>query len=209
MGATLLLSFLLLWRLSLAVPSSSPLPATDGAASVDYYNVLVAAAHALCGAQGLDRLRIQLKLLLTDGASVMLKFGNMLRELIPELIHLTCACHQLSLVANKIRDTLPKADSFVHRFTDFLAKSTNAQAYRAATGLALPPSYVATRWGLWLKAVAFINENIQLISEFLAGNAEHDETAAGLSASAIKTLVREQLTTAAAHLFVSDMPSKS
>ncbi|KAF0760196.1 DUF659 domain-containing protein [Aphis craccivora] len=96
-------------------------------------------------------------LLLSDAAPYMVKSGDVLKVLYPNLIHVTCLAHGLNRVAEKVRDMFPNVNKLVNNIKKiFLKAPSRVEVYREIMqNIPLPPEPVLTRWGTWLEAVVF------------------------------------------------------
>ncbi|KAJ3617252.1 hypothetical protein MTP99_007347 [Tenebrio molitor] len=72
----------------------------------------------------------------------MLKAGKNLKVFYPAMLHVTCLAHGLNLVAVDIKHQKEKCPN-----------------------LKLPPEPVLTRWGTWLEAAVFYQENFTTIKD--------------------------------------------
>lgn len=57
----------------------------------------------------------KVKLLLTDGASYMLKAGKNLQVFYPTMLHCTCLAHALNLVAETVRENYPDVNKIISK----------------------------------------------------------------------------------------------
>lgn len=90
----------------------------------------------------------KLKLLLSDAAPYAIKTGIMLKTLFPKLKHVTCVCHMLHRLAEKIRDISPKTNYIISEFKRLLHKNKENQLlFTENTKLKLPKFPIITRWG--------------------------------------------------------------
>ena len=96
-------------------------------------------------------------LLLSDAAPYMVKSGDVLKVLYPNLIHVTFLGHGLNRVAEKVRDMFPNVNKLVNNIKKiFLKAPSRVEVYREIMqDIPLPPEPVLTRWGTWLEAVVF------------------------------------------------------
>lgn len=130
-----------------------------------------------------------LKLLITDGASYMLKAGSILKETFDDLCHVTCISHALHRLAEFVRSKHPLCDEFVSLMKKLLRKNNfNKKLYKEMTKLPLPRHPITTRWGTWLESAFFYSENIDAILHFI-DNVDSDQSAASLK---IHQLVHNQ-----------------
>jgi len=107
-------------------------------------------------------------LILSDQAKYMIKAVNSIRNLFPNIHHISCIVHALHLVCEDIRNSFENADKFVANFKKILSKSPKRiQKYKKSTELPLPPQPVVTRWGTWLNTCFFHIDNFKKIKTFL------------------------------------------
>lgn len=82
----------------------------------------------------------------TDAAAYCLKAGRGLKTLFPNLIHVTCVCHGLNRVAEKVRYSYPKVDKMVAEIKKIFVKSPRrCHEFTTACQIPLPPLPVLTR----------------------------------------------------------------
>lgn len=106
-------------------------------------------------------------LLVTDAASYMLKAGEYLKVLYPNMKHLTCLVHGIHRVAEEVRDIFPAVDKFISTTKKvFLKSPSRISVYKRIMGnTSLPPRPIITRWGTWIDAAVFHAENFNKIKE--------------------------------------------
>jgi len=102
-------------------------------------------------------------LLLNDAAPYMVKSGDVLKVLYPNLIHVTCLAHGLNRVAEKVRDMFPNVNKFVNNIKKiFLKAPSRVEVYREIMqDIPLPSEPVLTRWRTWLEAVVFNSSHFE------------------------------------------------
>ncbi len=109
----------------------------------------------------------RIKLLLTDAAPYAIKAGKLLRELIPELKHVTCLCHALHNLCETIRNANSKVNDFVIFLKQTLLKNKeNQRLFLSETGLTIPSWPVPTRWGTWINFCHWLFSNFTSIEIF-------------------------------------------
>ena len=108
------------------------------------------------------------RLLLTDQASYMIRAGNNLRQgLFSNLLHITCLCHALSRVCEDVRNSYPKIDNFVANLKNVVSRSSRWVALlEELTGHKLAKFPVLTRWGTWVTFCMFVCQHLEAIKEF-------------------------------------------
>lgn len=105
-------------------------------------------------------------LLLTDGASYMLKSGKSLKIFYPNMLHVTCIAHAINLLAERIRNLFPQVNKFISATKKIFIKAPSRVAlYKAKLNIPLPPEPVLTRWGTWLKAAVFYANHCENIKK--------------------------------------------
>lgn len=110
----------------------------------------------------------KVRLLLTDGVAYMIKSGSNLKVFYPNLIHLTCLAHGLSLVSETVRNASEDVDHLIANGKKvFLKAPSRVEIYRETLGSSfpLPPQPIVTRWGTWLRAANFYAENLEKFRE--------------------------------------------
>jgi hypothetical protein len=111
--------------------------------NVTIQQAVVKALHKLFGDE-LDYSRS--KLLLTDAAAYCLKAARGLKELFPDLLHLTCLAHALSRVAELARVTYPKVNLLISEVKKIFIKSgRRKREFTASCQIPLPPEPIVTR----------------------------------------------------------------
>ena len=92
-----------------------------------------------------------------------------LKTLFPRMVHITCVCHGLHNVADHVRKQFPLVDKYIANCKKISRKSPkNLQYFRSfAPTLPIPPRPVITRWGTWLEACTYYQENMEVIAEII------------------------------------------
>lgn len=108
-------------------------------------------------------------LLLSDAATYMVKAGQQLKMLYPNLIHVTCLAHGLNRVAEEIRNQFPDVNALIGNVKKIFLKSPlRIQLYKEKLpNVNLPPEPVITRWGTWLNAATFYALHFTSIKELI------------------------------------------
>ncbi|KAL3095161.1 hypothetical protein niasHT_025454 [Heterodera trifolii] len=103
--------------------------------------------------------------LVTDGAAYMKKAGKQLKVFYTNLLHVTCLCHALHRVAEKVRDEFAQVDKLISKTKQvFLKAPQRLSVYREmCPGLSIPPRPVLTRWTTWITAVSFYWEHFEAL----------------------------------------------
>lgn len=125
-------------------------------------------------------------LVVTDAASYMtLSFKN-LKNLFPNMHHITCVIHALHRVSEKIRENFSELNNFVSLMKKILLKSKERKiVYKNITNLPFPPSTIITRWGTFIKASLFYSENFSIIEKFI-NEIKTDSTAVKMVKEGVK-----------------------
>lgn len=116
--------------------------------------------------------------MVTDAAAYMLKAAKSLQVFYPNLIHVTCLAHGLHRIAEEIRTLFPTVNNLISSGKKlFLKAPCRVQFYKdCLPEVPLPPEPILTRWGTWLSAVSFYQENFNQVKEVVR-NLEDNETA--------------------------------
>lgn len=118
------------------------------------------------------------RLLVTDQAKYMLKAGQNLKLLYPKLLHITCICHALHRVCEKVHSDRRFAKKFVEKLSKVLSRCPRRQNLLSFhTGAPMHPLPVITRWGTWLSFCAYLHLHLDKIKEFIAEVEEEDNNA--------------------------------
>lgn len=85
--------------------------------------------------------------LISDQASYMLKSGKGLKQLFPNLKHVTCLIHGLNRVCEFIKDNYDNVNKLIASMKATLVKSNHRrQIFREICNLPLPPDVIEIRW---------------------------------------------------------------
>ena len=107
-------------------------------------------------------------LLLSDAARYMTAAGNVLKELYPRLLHVTCVSHLFHNCAEKIRGKYSNVDNLIARVKAVVVK--NKERKNSFRGIGIPPEPIVTRWASWLKAAIYYADNLpqvrRIVNEF-------------------------------------------
>lgn len=107
-------------------------------------------------------------LLLSDQAAYMMKAGENLKAMFPNLKHISCLAHALNLVAEKIRERNGLTNKLISNMKHIFSKCVRRKiAFKLVTKLQLPPKVCITRWCTWLNAAFYFNTNFDLIKLFV------------------------------------------
>lgn len=95
-------------------------------------------------------------LLVTDAAPYMRLCGTNLKQLYPNLVHVTCVAHGIHRVCEKVREIFPDVNRLISSARKiFLKCPSRCDLYKERMGCPLPPDVVITRWGTWITAATF------------------------------------------------------
>lgn len=108
-------------------------------------------------------------LLATDAARYMVKAGNLLKMLYPNLLHVTCANHALHRLCENIRKRFRTVNELISLAKSVFLKCPARSQLLKDFSPNLPPipSPVITRWGTWLRAAEFYATHFRLFFEVL------------------------------------------
>lgn len=104
-------------------------------------------------------------LLLTDAATYMTAAGKVLREMYPQLFHVTCVAHLLHNCAQKVRAHFPRVDELIATVKAATVKNADRRNQFSAIGSV--PSPVPTRWASWLEAAFYYAANLPMVKEIV------------------------------------------
>lgn len=106
--------------------------------------------------------------IISDQAPYMLKAVRGLKELFPNLKHLTCLIHALNRVCDLIKESNDDINKLIASMKSALLKSNERrQQYREVCKIQLPPNVIEIRWNTWLNAVFFYAEHFSAIKSFV------------------------------------------
>lgn len=105
--------------------------------------------------------------LISDQAAYMLKSGRGLKQLFPNLKHVTCLIHGLNRVCEFIKDNYDDVNKLIASMKATLVKSNHRrQIFREICKLPLPPDVIEIRWNSWLNAAFYYAEHFSAIRIF-------------------------------------------
>lgn len=135
-------------------------------------------------------------LLLSDQAAYMLKAGQNLKTLFPNMKHISCLAHALNLVAEKIRVNHGLTNQFIGFMKQIFSKCVRRKiAFLSITKLKqLPPKVCTTRWCTWLNAAFYFNSNYDMVKVFIE-QLDEDESEACKQVKKLmnSTVLKQQL----------------
>lgn len=106
------------------------------------------------------------KLLITDAAKYMIKAGQLLKNDMPTLLHITCLAHVIHNCALKIRALSPHIDKAIA--TIKMATVKNKERYKSISdSLGSIPSVVLTRWSSWLRFAIWMSQKLPDLREVI------------------------------------------
>ncbi len=86
------------------------------------------------------------RLFITDGAAYCVKAGKGLKELMPNLVHITCVAHGLSRVAERVRLHYPLVNRLIAEVKKIFVKcNSRCKQFAASCQIPLPPEPVLSR----------------------------------------------------------------
>lgn len=105
-------------------------------------------------------------LLVSDQAPYMLKAGRGLKEIFPNLKHITCIIHGLNRVCELIKYKYDATNNLIAQMKSVLLKSPARETFKEMCNLPFPPEVIEIRWNSWLKAAFYYAENFSVIKSF-------------------------------------------
>ena len=104
-------------------------------------------------------------LLLSDAASYMISAGSVLKNMYPNLFHVTCIAHLLHNCAMKVRTNSPAVDELIARIKATVTK--NATRRELFCEIGQPPEPVVTRWATWLESGLWYAEHLHEVRNII------------------------------------------
>lgn len=105
--------------------------------------------------------------MLSDQAPYMMKAGKLLKELFPNLKHISCIIHGSNRVCEFIKDKFD-VNKLIAAMKAVLVKSNHRrQLFRLICKLQLPPDVIEIRWNSWLNTAFYYANNIIAIRPFV------------------------------------------
>lgn len=97
----------------------------------------------------------------SDAAPYMLKAGKKIKEMCPQILHVTCIVHGIHRIAETIRSHYKNVDDFINNTKKVFLKAPSRVKIlnNMYPSLPLPPKPIITRWGSWLRCVNYYKEN--------------------------------------------------
>ena len=109
--------------------------------------------------------REDVNLLISDAASYMCRTGNVLKEIYPNLLHVTCLAHLMHNCTWKIKSFYKEVDDLIAAVKASVVKNKTRAADFAVCGKPTQP--VVTRWGSWLDAANYYAEKLPQVREIV------------------------------------------
>lgn len=107
--------------------------------------------------------------LISDQAPYMMKAGTGLKQLFPNLKHVSCLIHGLNRVCEFIKDKFDEVNKLIACMKAVLVKSNGRrQLFREICKLTLPPDVIEIRWNSRLNAAFYYEKNMSAIRPFVA-----------------------------------------
>ena len=113
------------------------------------------------------------KLFLTDAASYYIKTGNILKQVITGLKHVTHLSNALHNLAETIRSVCPLFNNYIALITSVFGKSKSARkSFTDSLKIKFLSFPVLTRWGTWLSFSEFIYLHFTDIEHYILNQNE-------------------------------------
>lgn len=95
--------------------------------------------------------------------------GRLLKELYPNILHITCIAHALHNLCEEIREFFDDVNEFIGKTKQLFVKCpSRTKLFKdIAPDIPLPPAPIITRWGTWLDAVHYYQENFDKVQEVI------------------------------------------
>ena len=109
--------------------------------------------------------RDHVNLLLSDAAPYMCCAGEILKEIYPNLLHVTCLAHLMHNCALKVKCVYNEVDNLIAAVKASVVKNRSRAADFNVCGR--PPQPIVTRWGSWLDAANYYAEKLPQVREIV------------------------------------------
>lgn len=120
----------------------------------------------------------KLWLLISDQASYMLAAGKGLKQMFPNMKHVTCIVHGLNRVCELIKDRNKLVNKLIAKMKAILLKSNNRrEKFAEMCNFALPPTVIESRWNSWLNGAFYYAEHFTDIKKFVLALEDKDSKA--------------------------------
>ena len=113
----------------------------------------------------LDVTRNNFCLLLSDAARYMQAAGKTLKNMYPQLFHVTCVAHLLHNCALRVKAKYPAVDDLIACVKAATVKNKTRQAMFEVIGK--PPQLITTRWASWLQAAFYYATNLPSVRDIV------------------------------------------
>ena len=113
----------------------------------------------------LDVARNNFCLLLSDAARYMQAAGQTLKNMYPQLFHVTCIAHLLHNCALRVKANYPAVDDLIACVKAATVKNKTRQAMFEAIGM--PPQPIITRWASWLQAAFYYADHLPTVQDIV------------------------------------------
>ena len=104
-------------------------------------------------------------LLLSDAARYMQAAGKTLKNMYPQLFHVTCVAHLLHNCALRVKAKYPAVDDLIACVKAATVTNKTRQAMFEAFGK--PPQPITTRWASWLQATFYCATNLTSVRDIV------------------------------------------
>lgn len=136
----------------------------------------------------------RLKLLVTDMAAYFMYAGRTLKEgVLPDMLHITCKCHALHNVCEKIKVDKTRAARLVSALKNYFGHSNRRKrelSRQIKTNW--PKEPIKSRWGSWINYCAFLSDYFVGIGTFILSNDDADAKDSSAKIEAQSLLKEEQ-----------------
>ena len=128
----------------------------------------------------------------------MLKAGGTLKELFPNLLHVTCVVHGINRVAELIGTKNSHADRFIIKAKGLFTRCVRRKRiFQNLTALRLPPEPVVTRWNTWPEACFHYGEHFDEFKQFVEYMNNEEEPGSPVFSTLLdmmnETVLREEI----------------
>ncbi|KAG0441964.1 hypothetical protein DMUE_0656 [Dictyocoela muelleri] len=117
---------------------------------------------------GLEFDHKRIRLIISDQAASAKCTGKLLKELFPNLKHVTCLCHALHNVSEKIKDKSLRVNKIISVLKKWLVKNkVNKKIYKEIVNVPLTKFPILIRWGTMISFAVYLYGNFQAIRLFI------------------------------------------
>lgn len=140
----------------------------------------------------------------SDQAPYMIKAGKGLKNVFPNLKHITCLIHALNRVCEVLKDENSAVNEFIAGMKSTLSKSNvRRQLYKEMCNIAFPPDVIEIRWNSWLNAAFFYANNYSVIKAFIVALEEDAKSVTDLKECITRRELESQLHTVSKFSFLT------